>query len=135
MIPASVLAQSTVGTLFAWDPSLLITGFLLAGTLLLGAAVIAWVGRWRRSSEAESLTPTEQLAHFRSLYEQGALNQEEFERLRTLLGNQLRHDLDVPPAQAKQETGIQAAPGQAAVPPANGIVPPPEPPQDGIRPA
>jgi hypothetical protein len=131
MIPARALGQAIPGTIFAWDPSLLITGLLLAGTLLLGAAVIAAVGRWRRRSGSETFGPNEQLAQFRLLYEQGALSQAEFDRVRTLLGQQLRQDLDRPLAAPAQETGIRGASGPGVNPPVNGPASPP----DSIRPA
>jgi hypothetical protein len=134
MIPARALAPPTAGAVLS-DPSLLIAGLFLAGALLLGAAIIAAVGRWRRRSEPDSLGPNEQLAQFRLLYEQGALSQEEFDRVRDLLGRQLRDDLDVPLAAPPKETGIREAPGQGINPPADGLSPPPQPPQDGIRPA
>ena len=126
-------ARALTGPLFAWDPTLLVTGLLLAGTLLLGAVVIAWAGRWRRRQAPDAPGPNEQLAQFRSLYEQGTLSREEFERLRELLGSQLRQDLNVPPAVPATETAVRAAPGQEAGPPVNG--PAPQPPPDGIRPA
>jgi hypothetical protein len=135
MIPVWLWALLHAGTIRAWDPSLLLTGLLLAGTLLLGAVIIAAAGRWRRRAEPETLGPNEQLAQFRLLYEQGAMSQEEFDRVRALLGQQLRHDLNVPLAEASKETGIRAAPGQGSSPPANGPVSSPPPPQDGIRPA
>jgi len=135
MIPARGLAQATAGTIFAWDPSLLITGLLLAGTLLLGAVVIAAVGRWRRRSEPNALGPSEQLARFRLLYEQGAMSQEEFDRVRAFLGQQIAQDLGVHLPALPRETGIREAPGPGTGPPANGPVLPPQPPRDGIRPA
>jgi hypothetical protein len=135
MIPAWVLAQATAGTTFAWDPSLLITGLLLAGTLLLGAVVIAAAGRWRRRSEPDALSPSRQLARFRLLYEQGAMSQEEFDRVRAFLGPQLAQELGVLLPAPPRETGILEAPVQGGNPPANGPVLPPQPPQDGIRPA
>jgi hypothetical protein len=132
MIPARALAQPLTEAIVAWDPSLLLAGLLLAGTLLVGAVVIALAGRWRRRPESPMLGPNEQLAHFRLLYEQGALSQEEFDRVRTRLNQQLRQDLNVSLAAPVKEVGIQGGPG--ANPPVNGPAPPPQPPQDGSRP-
>lgn len=129
MIPAWALT----GPLFAWDPTLLVTGLLLAGALLLGAVVIAWASRWHRRSGPQACDPNAQLAQFRSLYQQGTLSREEFERLRALLGGQIREDLDVPAAAPANETGIRVAPGADAAPPTNGTAP--QAPPDGIRPA
>jgi hypothetical protein len=105
---------------------LLVTGLCLAATLLVGAIVIALLGRWwRRRTPQEDLSPSGQLAHFRSLYEAGTISQEEFERLRALLGGQLRQELGVP-APAPQ--------GPAPAPPGTNGQRPDEPPT-GIRPA
>src|SRR5437763_900613 len=109
----------------AFDPSVLLPGLYLAGALLLGAAVIALVGRWRRRAEPDSPGPSEQLAHFRSLYERGTISQEEFDRLRALLGGQLRESLDVPPPATRP-----AGPEKPDSPPGG-----PAPPDPGIRPA
>ena len=100
---------------------LLVTGLCLAGALLVGALIIAVVSRWRKNSPArEDQAPTAQLAHFRSLYEKGAISQEEFERLRTLLGPRLRESMGIP----------APAPERPAQPPGgNG-----QPPETGIRP-
>ncbi len=85
-----------------------LTFILLVVVLLLGALVVALVTRWRRQTDTcERLSANEQLAHFRSLYEQGVLSPEEFERLRGLLGEQLRQEMDV---QAPPEGPVQAPP-------------------------
>lgn len=101
---------------------LLVTGLCLAAALLAGAIVIAVLNRWRRRSEPQDdLSPRAQLAHFRSLFEAGTIRQEEFDRLRTLLGGQMR---DAP-----------AAPKPPAETPPTSDEPPPENPETGIRPA
>jgi hypothetical protein len=96
---AALETTASVFLLLADTPrtQLLVTSLCLAAALLVGAFVIALVHRWRRrSSLAEDLSPSAQLAQFRSLYEKGAISQEEFERLRNLLGAQMREDLGVP---------------------------------------
>ncbi|HEY7426333.1 MAG TPA: SHOCT domain-containing protein [Gemmataceae bacterium] len=106
---------------------LLLTGLCLAAALLVGAVVIALVNRWRRQSEAtEDLSPSAQLAHFRSLYEAGTISQEEFDRLRAFLGGQMRETLGVP-APPPPETPAKPPPEQGEQPPNN--------PETGIRPA
>jgi hypothetical protein len=105
---------------------LLVTGLCLAAALLVAAAVIAVVRRWwQRRNATEDLSPSAQLAHFRSLYETGAISQEEFERLRTLLGGRMRESLGVPPPAAAKPA--KPAPGE------NGQEP--DKPETGIRPA
>jgi hypothetical protein len=78
---------------------LLVAGLCLAGAFLVGAFIIALVSRWRRHSDGDDSSPGAQLARFRSLYEAGTISQEEFERLRSLLGAKMREDwrLPVPP--------------------------------------
>lgn len=106
---------------------LLVTSLCLVVALLVAAAIIALVNRWRRRRDAaDELSPNAQLAQFRSLYEAGTISQEEFERLRALLGARVREALDLrtsPPANpAKPGTG----PDQQ---------PPPDKPDAGSRPA
>jgi hypothetical protein len=113
-----------------WRPRVLIAGLYLAGALLLGAILIALAGRWRRRSGDSPPHPDTQLAHFRSLYERGAISAEEFNRLRdALLGHSPRKPAAGPPAPTEAPQG-PSADGQSA----NGA-PPEAPPPDGIRPA
>jgi hypothetical protein len=101
---------------------LLATSLCLVAALLLAAIIIALVSRWRRRRDAEEdLSPNALLAQFRALYEAGTITQEEFERLRTLLGPRLRDNLGVPPK-----------PPPAPPEPSQ---PPPDKPDTGIRPA
>jgi hypothetical protein len=88
----------------------------LIGILLVGALIIWWADRWRKRTAAPPEGSGDQLSHFRELYERGELSPEEFERIRGLLGQRLRQELDVPPP-----------------PPPDGR--PAEPPETGIRPA
>ncbi len=105
---------------------LVTTSLFLVASLLVAAFVIALVQRWRRRGDAkEDLSPTAQLAHFRSLYEAGTISAEEFERLRSLLGGRMRHTL-----------GMPASPVKPAEPsPPSTAPPPPETPDTGIRPS
>ncbi|HZT82116.1 MAG TPA: SHOCT domain-containing protein [Gemmataceae bacterium] len=97
------------------DPRFLWTTLALAGALFLGALVILWVDRWRKQPVEDRLTPSDQLAQFRSLYERGELSAEEFERLRAHLGGQLRKELEAAP---------EAPPARPNGPPRDGIQPP-----------
>jgi hypothetical protein len=117
---------------------------LLWATLLIlvvfatGAIVILWVDRWRKRASAARLTPSDELAHFRVLYEQGELSREEFERIRARLSRRLRNELEVPPkagappAEAAQPTapltGIRSAESMTEIQPAGADGPPPVPP-------
>ena len=68
----------------------------LIGVLLLAALVIYYVDRWRKRGEAgTSENPADQLSSFRSLYETGQLSREEFDRIRSRLGEKMRQELGV----------------------------------------
>ena len=61
------------------------------------------------------------------MYERGEMSREEFERVRTLLGGQLRQELNVPVP--PQPTAAEASPPDTniqAVPPGPQSPPPPE---------
>jgi hypothetical protein len=113
------------------SPSILITGSLLAATLLVGALVIAALGRWRRRLTSVGLSPSDQLAQYRSLYEKGTISQAEFERLRAHLGGRLRQDLHLPSSPRGASAQVQEPPANPAASPDR----PPETPDTGIRPA
>ena len=117
-------ATTRTAFLFAelvWD--LRLTTLTLVGVLLLGAMAVALMSRWRRRNRSDELSPSEQLAEYRSLYREGAISKEEFELLRNVLGGELRRKLDVP------------KPNNTAVQPKNSLPDrkPPEPPADGIH--
>jgi hypothetical protein len=95
----------------------------IVGALLAGAFVIALVERWRKKSGMEGLSAGDQLTHFRKLYDQGAISQEEFERIRSQLVPDLRKEMNVPPQP-------QASPAPAPTPPSTDIMTLPRPPED-----
>jgi hypothetical protein len=87
--------------------------------ILIAAAIVAAVKRWRDRPVPERMSVSEQLSHFRSLYEEGELSADEFARIRTRLGGQLKQELEIPPG-----------PGTVGTP-----TPPPSPdPDPNIRP-
>jgi hypothetical protein len=139
----TVLVATAAAFPFAGDrgelPSVLVPGLLLAGVLLVAAAAIGivrhWRGRLAARGQGERLSASAQLAQFRSLYEQGAMSQEEFDRVRALLGGQIRRDLQMPgpqPAAGQVKPARPEAPTETPAPPP---APPPSPSDDGIRPA
>jgi hypothetical protein len=93
---------------------LLFNGAYFAAALLVAAAVIAIVRRRLRRSDVP--TANEQLAHYRALYERGAINQEEFDRLRGVLSGVIHQEVK------------RANPQGPAVAPAANAPRPPEPP-------
>jgi hypothetical protein len=108
-----------------WSPNLIITSLCLIGALLLGAIIIAVASRWRRRSGQEGLSPGEQLAHFRSLYEEGTISAAEFARLRALLTGPVHE------AAGGKKPSSATSPEPGSPPPSNGQPPP----EDGIQPA
>ena len=98
---------------------LLVYGSCLAGALVVAAVVIEVVRRWLNKGEPRQ-TPGDQLAHYRTLYRQGEISQEEFDRLRAVLGGEVERVVKPP-----------APPPMPGPKPADG----PSPPQpDGVRP-
>jgi hypothetical protein len=79
-----------------WRKQLLWAGPTIAGILVLAALVIAWVKRWSTRRTQDRLSSGDQLTHFRTLYEQGELGAEEFSRIRSLLAQRLKRELDTP---------------------------------------
>lgn len=91
---------------------LLLTSLCLVAALLVAALVVALLNRWRRQRDSEEdLSPSAQLAHFRSLYEAGTISQEEYERLRAVLGPRVKESLGA--------DLVKAQPGGKPIPPAN----------------
>ena len=80
------------------NSDLRLTTLIMVGVMLLGAVAIAVTARWRKGSRSDQLTASDQLAEYRSLYLEGAISKDEFERLRSVLGGEIRRTLDVPPA-------------------------------------
>jgi hypothetical protein len=76
-----------------FDPQLLWATAALIATLLLGALVFAWLDRWRKRSDRDTLTPADELTAFRLSYEQGELSQEEYERIRARLAPKIKRQL------------------------------------------
>lgn len=119
------------------DLRLVYNTLYIVAALLLGAIVIAVVNRWRRGSRSDSLSPSDLLTQYRSLYEEGAISQEEFERLRSLLSRRIRDRSDAPPPKAARnpETGaIESIRPPESTNPENPSGPT-DPPETGIRPA
>jgi hypothetical protein len=83
------------------DPQLLWAIAALIATLLLGALILAWLGRWRKRGDQDALTPIDQLTAFRQSYDRGELSQEEYERIRAKLAPQVRQQAKLPPKPAK----------------------------------
>lgn len=103
MIADDVLLRRTV---VAFDPSLMVPALAMAGALLLGALIVACVRRWQRGENSLSPSASDQLAKFRTLYEQGAISEEEFKRLRTVLSGEIRREHELPRPSTPEQQAI-----------------------------
>jgi hypothetical protein len=99
------------------DPQLLWAMFALIATLLLGALIFAWLDRWRKRADRDTLTPVDQLTAFRQSYDRGEISQEEYERIRAKLAPKVRQQVNLPPKPALSS--------ELLPPPTNGEAPPP----------
>jgi len=116
-----------------WYPHLFVNSLYLVGALLLGAALIAGINRWLRGRGGPGrLSANDQLAQYRSLYRKGAISQEEFERLRSLLGGQVREEVSTL-ARKPAEREVKASGEPESRGPDNPPRPP-ETPETGVRP-
>jgi hypothetical protein len=116
MIPTG-RSSVLLGAAGAWL-DLLFYGTCLAAALLAAALVIELVRRWARKSDALP-SAGDQLAEYRALYQRGEISQEEFDRLRAVLGGELL-------------PGAKNAPPRPPDPKPSEN--PPAPPADGVRP-
>jgi len=128
----AILLTARPGLLLALDLRILVPGLYLAGSLLVAALIIAVCRRIWRSGEERLPSPSEEMAHYRTLYEQGTISEEEYRRLRGLLGGELRRSVDLLPAPAPMgPKSPDKSPGGPPSPVPGDTKPPP----DGIRPA
>jgi len=127
--------MNAAGMILPWpaaDLSILLPGVYLAGALLVGAVIVGIVSRWRRLTRPTTCSASDQLAHFRSLYERGAISEEEFNQLRAVLGGELRRTLNVP-ASRPDPPPPEAGPSETS--PAEAKPSEPGPNDAGIHPA
>lgn len=123
---ARSMADRTTEAVRSWPFRL--TMLIMVAVLLVGAFLIALVSRWRKKAGSAGTSANEQLAQFRTLYEQGEISEEEFRRLRSLLGGQIRSELAVGGRETEKKP--DRPPRQSA----GDAQDQPEPPQDRIRP-
>jgi hypothetical protein len=128
---AGIGQTATLAPLMADLPSrnfrLLWTTLPIIGLILLGAGIIAAAKRWYERPRPLRFTASDELAHFRSLYEEGELSEEEFNRLQAVLGERIKKELDLPaaPAAAPQSSAMPGTTTGTEAPglPANGVPP------------
>lgn len=93
---------------------------LLLAAALVGVLLLYVVARWRKRAGQERQSASDQLSDFRTLYEHGELSREEYDRVRSLLGERLRHEIEARPAPAAP----QGRPAPPSAPPRTDLPPP-----------
>jgi len=88
--------------ILAIDPRFFVPIMSLVGVLLLGAVVIALVRR-RYRMEATRPEAGNELARYRALYEQGAIDEQEYRSLRAVLGGELKQSVEGPTSKPKTD--------------------------------
>jgi len=92
---------------------LILASFGIVAVILIGAGIIELVKRWRKRPVQVKMTASEQLAQFRESFEKGQISPEEFERIRALLNERIRQEMEVVAA-------TPAIPPEPKSPPTNG---------------
>ena len=90
-------------TLLADDDNriqLILLAFGIVAVILVGAGVIELTKRWRKRPYHAKMSASEQLAQFREQYERGEIKPEEFERIRALLNERIRQEMEIKVASA-----------------------------------
>jgi hypothetical protein len=118
---------------FTWSDSILLPSLGLIAVLLIGAGVIVLIRRWRGQDDTPSQSPAQQLAQYRSLYDQGVMSKDEYDSLRAMLEGKTRAELRLSagPVRGPQSGSVQAQPLASNSPPAaqnhEEATPPPAP--------
>lgn len=112
----ALLAERKFGDLMT-DPEFLKLVALLAATLLVAAAILAWLGRWRkRQFSEESGADLEQFGNYRKMFERGELTKAEYDRIRLKQARRLSNKLGRPSAGPKEDPS-QPSPKEPDAPP------------------
>ena len=72
------------------DPNIIWGTVLLAVALFAGAFLVWIVDRWRKRSVIQSPDSTNELTHFREMYEQGEITEEEYVKLRSRVADRVK---------------------------------------------
>jgi hypothetical protein len=87
MLSVGQAGQASGAKDFWSSPEFFWWSLALAGILLAGALAIACARRWRTCLMDTPNLPEQDLEHYRTLYEQGELSREEFERITGILAH------------------------------------------------
>ena len=84
---------------------LILAAFGILAVVLVGAGLIDLAKRWRKRPFQPRMSASEQLAVFREQFEKGQIKPEEFEKIRTLLNERIRQEMEVGVAPATPTSG------------------------------
>lgn len=109
----------TVGLFAAKSPFQSLDFYLtvgsLVGVLLVGAVILHFVDKWRNKQFQDDDDTPMTLSHYRKLYEQGELSEEEYAKVRDRLAAKMKHKGTKGPT--PMVTPTPAPPGNDAKPP------------------
>jgi hypothetical protein len=95
---------------------LILAAFGIVAVVVVGASLIELAKRWRKRPFQAKMSANEQLAQFREQYEKGQIKPEEFERIRALLNERIRQEMEISkapaiPAPEEKPDGPSSPPG------------------------
>jgi hypothetical protein len=93
---------------------LLFAAFGIVAVILVGAGIIELVKRWRKKPFQAKMSASEQLAQFRESFEKGQISPEEFARIRALLNERIRLELEVTAAAPVKGLEEKSPPAETA---------------------
>jgi len=74
---------------------LILAAFGIVAVISVGVGLIELAKRWRKRPFQARMTASEQLAQFRQQFERGEIKPEEFERIKALLNERIRQEMEV----------------------------------------
>ena len=89
----------------------------LVTVLLVGAAVLWSLDRWRKNQDRAAGESTGSLSDFRDLFERGEISEKEYKRIRERVANQIRREVGLPAPPPAPEKFVDPAPDSSVVKP------------------
>jgi len=103
---------------FAADLKTFLPLIYLATVVIAGLVALVLVSRWWRAAAPPRLSASDELAQYRALYEKGAISEEEFRKLRALLGGEIRKNLALPAPEDRGQPPGEQPPSTPGIRPA-----------------
>lgn len=80
-------------------PDVLLATALLVLVLLLGAIVLVYANRWKKSAILpEASKPMDELANYRAMFQRGELTAVEYEKVRLRISERMKNQLGIAPS-------------------------------------